>query len=336
MMGAQPAAQLMALTLCLPHAVAAAAHSGGLLSPYDGVVVSAIVDTGADGETVVHLVPREQLLSSLDTDGWAPREAAWGVFNDSSYYHVGWGKLEIHTNPKLADEACATAAGHLEGKITANRIYQHAMNSGMGPDLRPEEGMLDFIAVNNEWIQLMSRTAQRGTPADRTYWHHVNLINSQMKGLHAGYMEAANASAGELEPLIFESILYLNMGDELGDFAGFKPGGGFDRQLPTFGDLSPFTEASKCSVSAWASILPVCGPSCRPVSHTDLCHAGADHASRGRLGHLHRTRDLDELRVDAPHLQDVRLSLHTEWQPSRRTCSGAARLLLVMYVYSKI
>jgi hypothetical protein len=102
-MGAQPAAQLMALTLCLPHAVAAAAHSGGLLSPYDGVVVSAIVDTGADGETVVHLVPREQLLSSLDTDGWAPREAAWGVFNDSSYYHVGWGKLEIHTNPKLAD-----------------------------------------------------------------------------------------------------------------------------------------------------------------------------------------------------------------------------------------
>lgn len=57
-------------------------------------------------------------------------EAAWGVFNDSSYLAVGWGKLEVHTNPNITDDTTAMAAGKLEGKLTAVRIYQSAMNGG--------------------------------------------------------------------------------------------------------------------------------------------------------------------------------------------------------------
>ncbi len=37
------------------------------------------------------------------------------------YLEVGWGKLEIHTSPNVTDEAAATAAGKLEGTITAKR-----------------------------------------------------------------------------------------------------------------------------------------------------------------------------------------------------------------------
>ena len=79
---------------------------------------------------------------------------------------------------------------------------------------------MDFISVNNQWIELMSHIAQKGTPADRSYWHHVNLINLQMRGVHAGYLEGAKEAG--LPPLIFESVLYMNMGDEVGDFAGAR------------------------------------------------------------------------------------------------------------------
>ena len=49
----------------------------------------------------------------------------------------------------------------------------------------------------------------------------------------------------------WESILYMNLGDELGDFAGFKPGEGFvgkdAKPLPVFGDIDAFLEAGKVS-----------------------------------------------------------------------------------------
>ena len=139
------------------------------------------------------------------------------------------------------------AQGALEGKITANRIYQSAMNGGLGPAMEPSPSMTAFSKVNDEWIASMTSLSAQSTAADKAYWHHVNLINLQMRGLWEGYSAAAKASKGALPALKWESILYMNLGDELGDFAGFKPGLGFERPLPTFGDLDAFEEAGKCS-----------------------------------------------------------------------------------------
>ena len=225
-----------------------ASASAGSLSPYDGIVMSAVV--GADGKSF-KILPRSEVLAThsqtqlLSTAAFAPNEAAWGLFNDTMYLEVGWGKLEIHTSPNVSDNAAATAAGMLEGKITAKRIYQGAMNGGFGPGLEPSQTYIDFIKLNDQWIESMLSISKGSTAADIAYWHHVDLINTQMKALHAGYTEQAKAES--LPPLIFEAILYMNMGDELGDFAGFKPGVGFERRLPEFGDLQPFQDAGKCS-----------------------------------------------------------------------------------------
>ena len=210
---------LLPAALCL--GLASAAHAD--LSPYDGVVVSAVLQP--DGASL-SMVPRATLVGAptqlLSSDSFAPGEAAWALFNDTLYLEVGWGKLEIHTNPNISDETCASAAGLLEGKITANRIYQNANNNGFGPDLVPSQTYLDFIKLNDQWIETMLSVSKLSTAADIAYWHHVNLINLQMQALHAGYTQQA-AKAG-LPPLKFEAILYMNMGDELGDFAGFKVG----------------------------------------------------------------------------------------------------------------
>eukprot|EP01052_Picozoa_sp_SAG31_P002965 SAG31_NODE_108_length_24741_cov_6.933041_17_plen_104_part_00 len=64
---------------------------------------------------------------------------------------------------------------------------------------------------------LKTAAAGRSTAADKSYWHQVSLINLQLKGLFDGYSQAAKAdSTGSIKPLIFESILYMNLGDELG------------------------------------------------------------------------------------------------------------------------
>ena len=67
--------------------------------------------------------------------------------------------------------------------------------------------------------------ANLSTTADQSYWHHVALIRGQMRGIHTGYTKVALEH--NLPPLSFESILYMTMGDEMGDFAGFVPGEGF-------------------------------------------------------------------------------------------------------------
>jgi hypothetical protein len=100
--------------------------ANGDLSPYDQQYMSAVV--GGDGEIIIQ--PRGSELVQ-GSGSFGPGEAAWGVFNDSMYLEVGWAKLELHTNPAMEDETCATAAGKLEGKISANRIYQSAMNGGL-------------------------------------------------------------------------------------------------------------------------------------------------------------------------------------------------------------
>lgn len=273
------------LALAAAAALVSASVSGAAsadLSPYDGVVMSAVVQ--ADGVSL-NVMPRADVEGApahlLSADSFAPKEAAWGVFNDSLYLKVGWGKLQIHTNPNLSDTTCATAAGTLEGRLTAKRIYQNAMNSGFGPGLVPAPAYVEFIKLNDQWINTMLQVSKSSTAADISYWHHVDLINTQMKALHQGYTQEVSppppppllllsllflsrgAYFTSLSPmpkitrrcgntivmwlrgvltwqakklglgsLLFEAILYMNMGDELGDFAGFKPGQGFDRPRP--------------------------------------------------------------------------------------------------------
>ena len=180
------------------------------------------------------------------TETFAPAEAAWGVFNDT-YDKIGWSQFEVHGNVKMSDDVVARAAGVLEGKLTAHRILQAAINSGFGPGMTPNPHVAAFMKVNKQWSTSMNAVAPLSSAADATYWHHAALVDAQLEGVHEGYQQAAEASHGALPSLPFESLLYLNLGDEMDQFAHWRPGIGVTHGLPTFGALEPFEAAGKCS-----------------------------------------------------------------------------------------
>ena len=223
---------MMTLHLLCATAIALPTSAGFL----DGMPASALID----GDHV-SIVPRSKLATKF-----APMEAAWGVFNDS-YATIGWSKFEVHSNPALPDAIGARAAGVLEGKLTAHRILEAAINNGVGPGMTPDKNLARFFKIHEQWASGMANVANESSATEAAYWHHMGLVDAQLAGLHEGYEQAARDSHGALPSLPFESILYLNLGEERADFADFRPGVGIVRPLPTFGALEAFEAAGKCS-----------------------------------------------------------------------------------------
>lgn len=87
---------------------------------------SAVVDTTT--ATTTTIVPTASLLppgtDPRTSDVWGANEAARGQYNDT-ITKVGWSFLHIRTNPGASNMAQAKGAGHLEGVLTAERIYQY-------------------------------------------------------------------------------------------------------------------------------------------------------------------------------------------------------------------
>ena len=151
----------------------ASAVPGSKLSEYDGVPVSALVDAATGAITIV---PRASHAARLAAGVFDAAEAAWGLFNDSSYLQTGWAKLEIHTNPNMTDVVCASAAGVLEGKITAHRIYQSAMN-GAGSELSSFYSPPFSLAF---WPTLRSLfSLRRARTGDEAICGHDRLLQGQ-------------------------------------------------------------------------------------------------------------------------------------------------------------
>ena len=204
----------------------------------DSLMLSAVLEPSSG---TILLQPRQPTFT-----GWMRDEAAWASYNDSAYLATGWARLEVHTNPDVEDSTAALAAGMLEGSLTSVRIHQSAVNSGFGPAYTLPKNISAFVDANAAFIAMMGATAKHSTQADRAYWHQISLVYTQLQGIHLGYMQAAQVPSA-LPPLSLNTILAMNMGDELGNFAGYSPGDGVERTLPKFGDLQPFLDAGKCS-----------------------------------------------------------------------------------------
>lgn len=151
------AAAVAVASLCTASAAPHAAQQPEIAG-WDGVPASALV--AADG--TVRIVPRANHAALLAAQAFESDEAAWAVFNDTAYTATGWATLEVHTNPNMTNGQCATAAGVLEGKITAHRIYQQAVNSGLGPGLKPQKAMVGLPAPRPPHFQHASHTGLAG------------------------------------------------------------------------------------------------------------------------------------------------------------------------------
>ena len=127
---------------------------------------------------------RQMPVKNLDiesTKTWAAK-ALW---SGNDYNTTGWSFLEIETNEKMKDHDQAFAAGFLEGTVTRELISLHLINT-VGDFCADESAqcqkLIRFLTSNFNWMKSMIEKH----PED-PYWHHVDLLFWQFKGLYFGY-----------------------------------------------------------------------------------------------------------------------------------------------------
>lgn len=128
---------------------------------------------------------REMPVRNLNiepTKSWAAK-ALW---SGDDYNTTGWSFLEIETNEKMKDHDQAFAAGLLEGTATRELISLHLINT-VGDFCADDESaqckkLTRFLTSNFRWMKSMIDQH----PED-PYWHHVDLLFWQFKGLYYGY-----------------------------------------------------------------------------------------------------------------------------------------------------
>lgn len=67
--------------------------------------------------------PLSLLLAGASDD--APAQAS---YTQASHHKSGFGVFKVTTNPQFSDELQMSAAGFLEGYLTAEQIYDHYYN----------------------------------------------------------------------------------------------------------------------------------------------------------------------------------------------------------------
>lgn len=132
---------------------------------------------------------------------------------------TGWATLDIVSNGASDDKDQAFAAGYLEGALTADLIYYSWLTTVDFQGLLDEQAKT-WLQKNDDWMRSqvdscasLLRGTQKYEVADCDYWYQVGLTHSQLDGMVAGY----NAHCSAHQILSYESILYLNVGNDIGD-----------------------------------------------------------------------------------------------------------------------
>jgi Phospholipase B len=118
---------------------------------------------------------------------------------------TGWSYLSIRTNSTAcSDKDQVTAAGFYEGMITAERIYQSAINGGT---TAPLPGKInDFIQEHYAWLK-----QQIAANSQDPYWYHVALTNFQLDALYEGFKQGVSQE----HMLTKEAIWLLTYGSDI-------------------------------------------------------------------------------------------------------------------------
>lgn len=134
-------------------------------------------------------------------------------------FQNGWGKLNITSNPRFDDDVQMFASGYLEGFLTSNQIYDHAVNQyyvyGFPLDNIPTV-ISDFMSQNLKFMRSQVKIHRvretmkkmKNEPIvpsdDINYWKQVGLVLNQMEGLVHGYnYELKDASKALTELQLF-------------------------------------------------------------------------------------------------------------------------------------
>ena len=143
--------------------------------------------------------------------------AAYATYTPS-YETKGWDFLALSSydgvDDKYSDEIKNYAMGYLEGVLTYKRIYpayfnlnnyKYNKNNGTMDQTRYE-----FFQRNLQFMENQTSLYKDSDP----YWHEVNNLYMQMKGLHAGYNSMAPESE-KIDLVRFQTVVSLGDVDEI-------------------------------------------------------------------------------------------------------------------------
>ena len=146
--------------------------------------------------------------------------AAYATYT-RSYETKGWDFLTLSSydgiDDKYSDEVKNHAMGYLEGVLTYKRIYpafynlnnyKYYTNEGVMPN-----ATFEFFQQNLEYMQNMTSLYKDKDP----YWHEVNNLYWQMRGLHEGYNLMAPPEE-KIDLVRFQTVVSLGDVDEIGNW----------------------------------------------------------------------------------------------------------------------
>ena len=144
--------------------------------------------------------------------------AAYAAYTPS-YEEKGWDFLTVSSydgvDDKYPDEVKNYAMGYLEGVLTYQRIYpsyfnlnkfKYKNNNGVMP-----QSTYEFFEENLQFIRNNTSLYKDSDP----YWHEVNNLYMQMRGLHEGYNSMVPDSQ-KIDLIHFQTVVSLGDIDELG------------------------------------------------------------------------------------------------------------------------
>ncbi|EFA78500.1 phospholipase B [Heterostelium album PN500] len=136
---------------------------------------------------------------------------AWCLYGNEMMT-TGWGYISIQTNGAYNDTQQASAAGYLEGYVSAEMIYQNWYNMYVNEYKKSvNDKAIAWIDSNNRYMQ-----QQVAENLDDPYWQQVGLVMTQVASLFQGYNDATTDPSQSLE---FYDILLMNMDGDMIDLA---------------------------------------------------------------------------------------------------------------------
>ena len=154
-------------------------------------------------------------------EGSIDRMAAAYAKYTPSYEKKGWDFLVLSSydgiDDKYSDEVKNYAMGYLEGVLTYKRIYpsyynlnnyKYYKNNGTMPN-----STYEFFQKNLEFMKNMTTLYKDND----SYWHEVNNLYMQMRGLHEGYNSKAPITE-KIDLVHFQTVISLGDVDEIGNW----------------------------------------------------------------------------------------------------------------------
>jgi hypothetical protein len=171
-------------------------------NPYDSENINSVYSFGIPYSLKIKYV--------YDTDA-----IAYAMY-DERLFSTGWDFLTISSytknDEKYSDNLKAYATGFLEAYLTANRIWNHFLNTKQYyfKSENIPNNLIEFIQANKAWI-----TQQSKDNSQDDFWYQVSISQMQLEGMIDGYNSISQ------NKLTYAEFSLINASNEVGEISKY-------------------------------------------------------------------------------------------------------------------